>query len=255
MPIKTSVKSTAPDLFTDTLFENVDETPAPVENAPTGYPPAFLAPDECAPKVVFKSEWQDAQNVEELRQRMCGCINCKLGSTRTRLVFGVGNPNADILIIGEAPGADEDASGEPFVGRAGQLLNKILEAIQLQREDVFIANILKCRPPENRRPEADEVAACEGYLHKQIELVKPKFILALGLTAVDTLFKKKHKMGDIRGTLMDFRGTPLLTTYHPAALLRNPGWKKDVWEDVKYLRRLYDDVRGSVEKGGDIEPY
>jgi DNA polymerase len=187
--------------------------------------------------------WREASSLDILNQTICGCLNCKLGPTRTNFVFGVGNPNADIMVIGEAPGADEDAQGEPFVGRGGQLLTKILEAIHLKREDVYIANIIKCRPPNNRRPESDEVEQCEPYLLKQIELVQPKFILALGLTAVNTLFKANYKMGDIRGKQLSFRGIPLIATYHPAALLRNPEWKKATWEDVKLLRRLYDESR------------
>ncbi len=191
-----------------------------------------------------QAAWQTAPNLSTLYEQIHTCMKCKLGATRTNFVFGVGNPNADIMIIGEAPGADEDAQGEPFVGRAGQLLTKILEAIGLRREEVYIANILKCRPPDNRRPEADEVAACEPYLHKQIDLVQPKFILAVGLTAVNTLFKANFKMGDIRGKQLSFRGIPTIITYHPAALLRNPEWKKFTWEDVKLLRRLYDEHRG-----------
>lgn len=185
--------------------------------------------------------WRDSGSLPELYANICQCQQCPLGSTRTNFVFGVGSPKADIMVIGEAPGADEDAKGEPFVGRAGQLLTNILAAIQLPRDDVFIANILKCRPPGNRRPETSETAQCEPFLHKQIELVKPKFILALGLTAANTLLKNSAKMGEMRGKLFEFHGAVMIVTYHPAALLRNPGWKKDTWEDVKLLRRLYDE--------------
>ncbi len=188
-------------------------------------------------------QWQMAPTLDVLYEQIHTCTKCRLAETRTKFVFGVGNPDADILVIGEAPGADEDAQGEPFVGRAGQLLNKILEAIDLKREDVYIANIIKCRPPGNRRPEADETAHCEPYLYKQIDLIKPKFILALGLTAVETLLKAKFKMGDIRGKQLSFRGVPMITTYHPAALLRNPEWKRAAWEDIKTLRRLYDESK------------
>ncbi len=184
--------------------------------------------------------WKNASSLPLLYDHIHQCQNCKLGATRTNFVFGTGNPNAKLMIIGEAPGADEDAQGEPFVGRAGQLLTKILEAIQFHREDVYIANIIKCRPPENRRPEADEVAECEPYLYKQIDLVQPKVILAVGLTAVNTLLKSKHTMGAIRGQTLEFRGIPMIATYHPAALLRNPEWKKATWEDVQTLRKLYD---------------
>ncbi|MFZ9977615.1 MAG: uracil-DNA glycosylase [Candidatus Kapaibacteriota bacterium] len=186
-------------------------------------------------------EWQLADTLPILHDHIHTCMECRLGSTRNSFVFGSGNPNADILIIGEAPGADEDAQGLPFVGAAGKLLTKILEAINMSRDEVYIANIIKCRPPENRRPEKDEIAQCEPYLQKQIELIKPAFILALGLTAVNTLFKKNHQMQDIRGKVMNYHGVSLLATYHPAALLRNPNWKKPAWEDVQLLRSMYDE--------------
>jgi DNA polymerase len=192
-------------------------------------------------------DWMNSKNINQLNSKINSCLKCKLGSTRTNFVFGTGNPNADIMVIGEAPGKDEDLKGEPFVGRAGQLLTKILQAIDLQRKDVFIANIIKCRPPNNRRPEKDEVDSCMPYLKKQIDLIKPKFIMALGLTAVDTLLNKKHKMGDIRGQLFDYYNTKMLVTYHPAALLRNPNWKKATWEDVKLLRKLYNEYLSNKE--------
>jgi uracil-DNA glycosylase family 4 len=197
-------------------------------------------PKKTNTKSSVPETWKDASTLDALRNDIHTCLNCKLGATRTNFVFGIGNPTADILVIGEAPGADEDATGEPFVGRAGQLLTKILEAINLRREDVYIANIIKCRPPGNRRPETDEVLECEPYLYKQIDLIQPKFILALGLTAVDTLLKTKHTMSAIRGKEIMFRGIPMIATYHPAALMRNPEWKRAAWEDVQYLRRLYD---------------
>lgn len=191
--------------------------------------------------------WSEANDLEDLNAKIQNCICCPLGSGRNKFVFGTGNPNADIMIIGEAPGADEDLKGEPFVGRAGQLLTKILEAIDLSREEVFIANIIKCRPPKNRRPEKIEVDQCEPYLKKQIELIQPQFILALGLTAVETLLKEKYKMGDIRGKKFDYHGTNLLVTYHPAALLRNPHWKKSAWEDVQKLRDMYLEYKKSKD--------
>ena len=185
--------------------------------------------------------WKQATNTVILNKLIKDCMNCRLGATRKNFVFGSGNHNADIMVIGEAPGADEDAQGLPFVGKAGQLLTKILESINLKREDVFICNIIKCRPPENRRPMSDEVAECLPYLLKQIELIKPMFILALGATAVESLMGIKGKMADIRGKLIDFHGVQTLVTYHPAALLYNNSLKRDVWEDVKFLKRLYDD--------------
>jgi uracil-DNA glycosylase family 4 len=192
-------------------------------------------------ELSINPEWNKSDSLDELYSGIHNCTECPLGLTRDKFVFGNGNPNADIMVIGEAPGADEDTQGKPFVGRAGQLLTKILEAINLSRDEVFIANIIKCRPPNNRRPNKDEVEKCEPYLQKQIELIKPKFILSLGLTSVDTLLKKSHRMGDIRGNLMDYHGIKMLVTYHPAALLRNPGWKKKTWEDVQLLRKLYDE--------------
>lgn len=191
--------------------------------------------------------WINSETLVDLNASICECMNCPLGATRTNFVFGTGNPNADVVVIGEAPGADEDAKGEPFVGRAGQLLTKILEAINFTRDEVYICNILKCRPPENRRPLPSEVEQCEPYLYKQLEIIQPKLILALGLTAIETLMKKKYKMGDIRGQWFDYHGARLLVTYHPAALLRNPEWKKSAWEDVQLLRRTYDNYIATGE--------
>jgi uracil-DNA glycosylase len=195
--------------------------------------------------VSITEPWVEAPSLDSLNQMICMCQKCPLGQSRTKFVFGVGNPRADIVVIGEAPGADEDAKGEPFVGAAGQLLNKILAAIGLQREDVFICNILKCRPPGNRTPERFEVEQCEPYLLKQLDLIKPKLILALGLTAANTLLNRKAKMSELRGTIHDYHGIKVIVTYHPAALLRNPHWKRPTWEDVQLLRRLADEQRSS----------
>ncbi len=192
------------------------------------------------PKPPTNEAWHDASSLDALKRAICNCMDCALGATRKNFVFGSGNPNASVMVIGEAPGADEDEQGLPFVGRAGQLLTKILESIDLKRDDVFICNILKCRPPNNRRPTAIETDSCEPYLWKQIELVRPKFILALGLTAANTLLKNKESMGNLRGKIHDYQGIATIVTYHPAALLRNPTWKRDTWEDVKFLRSLID---------------
>ena len=214
--------------------------PQPEESQPSREPAPGQS--ELAQRLVSVTEpWVNAPSLDSLNQMICTCQKCPLGQSRTRFVFGVGDPNADIVVIGEAPGADEDASGEPFVGLAGQLLNKILAAIHLKREDVFICNILKCRPPGNRTPERFEVEQCEPYLLKQLELIKPKFILALGLTAANTLLNRKARMGELRGTIHDYHGIRVVVTYHPAALLRNQQWKRPAWEDVQMLRRLYDD--------------
>lgn len=188
-------------------------------------------------------DWAKADNLTVLNNSIKNCKECELGNSRLNFVFGTGNPNADIMIIGEAPGADEDEQGLPFVGRAGQLLTNMLEAINFKREEVFIANILKCRPPNNRRPTNEEINECEPYLHKQIDLIKPKIILVLGLTAVSSLLKMDLKMSELRGTVLDYRGAKLLITYHPAALLRNPNWKKPAWEDLKLLRKMYEEIK------------
>jgi len=188
-----------------------------------------------------KEVWQKSQTLAELNQTIENCRKCKLAETRHKFVFGEGNPNADIVLVGEAPGADEDRTGRPFVGAAGQLLTKILAAIQLTREEVFICNILKCRPPQNRNPQEDEIHACEPYLYKQIELIRPQFVLCLGLFAARTLLKTTRSLGELRSHVHTFGNAKLLVTYHPAALLRFPQYKRPTWEDVQLLRRLYDE--------------
>ena len=185
---------------------------------------------------------EQAGSLGEIRAEIGDCQRCKLCSTRTNIVFGVGNPNAQLMFVGEAPGADEDEQGEPFVGRAGQLLTKIIEAMGFQRGDVFIANVLKCRPPNNRAPEPDEVATCEPFLFKQIDTIKPKVIVALGTHAAHALLKVDTPISKIRGQVLAFRGdTKLVPTFHPAFLLRSPDRKRDVWEDMKKVRALLSD--------------
>jgi uracil-DNA glycosylase family 4 len=167
------------------------------------------------------------------------CTRCKLHRMgRTQIVFGVGNPEADLMFVGEAPGRDEDLQGFPFVGRAGQLLTKIIEAIALKREDVYIANVIKCRPPENRNPEPDEVETCEPFLFRQIDIVKPKVIVALGKFGAQTLLRTLDPISRLRGRVFDYRGAKLIPTFHPAYLLRNPSSKREVWEDMKLVRSL-----------------
>lgn len=187
-------------------------------------------------------EFQKAKNLVELNSMISSCQLCSLGKTRNKFVFGVGNPNADAMLIGEAPGADEDQQGEPFVGRAGKLLNDILKAINFTREEVYIANILKCRPPGNRDPLPIEMETCMPYLLKQIELIKPKVILCLGRIAANGLLNKKLTLSALRETTYDFYGIKVVVTYHPAALLRNPNWKRGCWEDVKKFRKIYDEL-------------
>jgi DNA polymerase len=167
------------------------------------------------------------------------CSRCKLHTLgRRQIVFGVGNPDADLMFVGEAPGADEDVKGEPFVGRAGQLLTKIIEAIGLKREDVYIANVIKCRPPQNRNPEPDEVDTCEPFLFRQIDAIKPKVVVALGSFAARALLRTQDPISRLRGRVYEYRGAKLIPTFHPAYLLRNPSSKKEVWEDMKLVRNL-----------------
>jgi uracil-DNA glycosylase len=176
----------------------------------------------------------EAKTLEELRAAIGDCHRCKLSSGRTHLVFGVGNPNAKVMFVGEGPGRDEDLQGIPFVGRAGQLLTDIItKGMKLQREDVYIANVVKCRPPENRNPEPDEVESCEPFLKKQVDLVKPKIIVALGKFAVQCLLQSKQPITRLRGQWHEYQGIRLMPTFHPAYLLRNPGDKKLVWEDIQ----------------------
>ena len=177
--------------------------------------------------------------LREIRADIGDCVRCKLhGMGRTQIVFGVGNPNADLMFVGEAPGADEDIQGEPFVGRAGQLLTKIIEAIGMRREDVYIANVLKCRPPGNRNPEPDEVEQCEPFLLRQIDQIKPKVIVALGKFAAQCLLKTNDPITRLRGREYKYRDAILMPTYHPAYLLRTPSAKREVWEDMKRVKEL-----------------
>ncbi|MGH9140797.1 MAG: uracil-DNA glycosylase [Vicinamibacterales bacterium] len=174
-----------------------------------------------------------------IRADIGDCTRCKLHTLgRKQIVFGVGNPEADLMFVGEAPGADEDEQGIPFVGRAGQLLTKIIEAIELRRDDVYIANIIKCRPPQNRNPEPDEVASCEPFLFRQIDTIKPKVIVALGKYAAQTLLRSETPISRLRGRIFEYRGARLVPTFHPAYLLRNPSSKREVWEDMKLVKRL-----------------
>lgn len=170
------------------------------------------------------------------------CTRCSLGETRTNFVFGVGNPEAGLVFCGEAPGEQEDLKGEPFVGRAGQLLDKILAAIDLTRDEIYILNVLKCRPPQNRDPLPEERESCRPILEAQLALIQPKIICALGRSAAQALLKVNTSLGKLRGTFHDFNGIPLMVTYHPAALLRNPHWKRPTWEDMQLLRDRYHEL-------------
>lgn len=182
----------------------------------------------------------DAPAWDDLAQRVASCTQCGLHTTRTQTVFGVGNKAAQWMVIGEAPGADEDRQGEPFVGRAGKLLNEMLRAIGLPREQVYIANVLKCRPPGNRDPSPDEVAQCEPYLQQQVALVQPKIILAVGRIAAQNLLKTDIPIGRLRGRRFEYGdGIPLIVTYHPAYLLRSPTEKRKAWDDLRYAQAVF----------------
>ncbi|MFZ1281004.1 MAG: uracil-DNA glycosylase [Ignavibacteriaceae bacterium] len=191
---------------------------------------------------AINSDWENAESLEQLNDMICNCTNCGLHKGRNKFVFGSGNPNAKVMVIGEGPGAEEDKQGLPFVGRAGQLLTDILKAIKFSREEVFIGNIVKCRPPDNRTPLPEEMETCIPYLQKQIKLIKPKLILCLGLTAAKGLLKKKESLTALRGQVFEYEGIKTMVTFHPAALLRNPNWKKDCWVDVQKFRKLYDEM-------------
>jgi len=188
--------------------------------------------------------------LEEIRKELGDCKRCKLHRTRRTIVFGEGNEKARLLFIGEGPGYDEDVQGRPFVGKAGQLLTKIIQAIHLEREEVYIANIIKCRPPQNRNPEPDEIESCFPFLMKQIQAIQPRIICALGTFAAQTLLQTDAKITSLRGKTFDLTGIKVLPTYHPAFLLRNPDKKREVWEDMKQISEWLtkEEAKGSTRK-------
>jgi len=205
-----------------------------------------LSPGELNPEQV-----QIAASLDELKLTVSNCMRCELHRTRTQTVFGVGHPAAEWLIIGEAPGADEDRLGEPFVGRAGQLLTSMLRAIGLAREEVFIANILKCRPPNNRDPQPNEISCCGSYLRQQIELIQPKIILVVGRIAAQSLLNVDTPIGKMRGQKFTYQDTkiPVVAIYHPAYLLRSPHQKRNAWEDLKFALQVYNHQASSHQSG------
>lgn len=179
------------------------------------------------------------ESLADIAADLCDCRRCRLAETRNKLVFGAGNPAADLMFVGEAPGGDEDKAGIPFVGRAGQLLSKIINAIDLTREEVYIANIIKCRPPKNRNPEADEIAVCSPFLDRQIRVIRPKVICALGKFAAQTMLNSQTPISKLRGRVHDYKGIcALVPTFHPAYLLRNPSSKRETWEDMKLVMKI-----------------
>lgn len=203
---------------------------------------ALVADDTVAPVIELQAEPEKIGSVpnlswEELQQAVKDCQLCELAKTRTQTVFGVGDPNADWLFVGEAPGAEEDRRGEPFVGAAGQLLDNMMAAIRIKRgENVYIANVLKCRPPGNRDPQPEEVRQCDGYLKRQVALIQPRLIVAMGRFAAQTLLESDESISSLRGKLHQYQGVPLIVTYHPAYLLRNLNDKAKAWEDLCFAR-------------------
>jgi DNA polymerase len=238
-PIKKQVIEALKDqkeIFGDDLFEEKSrKTTIVAEKIDTYMEEENLFPAE-------KEEWEKAPTLKKLEDLICNCTECKLHEGRNKFVFGSGNPDADVIVIGEGPGAEEDKQGLPFVGRAGQLLTDVLKAINFRRDEVYIANVVKCRPPGNRTPLPDEMDTCLPYLKKQIALIKPMAILCLGLTAARALLKKRDSLTNMRGKVFEFENAKVMVTYHTAALLRNPHWKRGCWEDVQKFRKLFDEL-------------
>ena len=218
---------------------------APPSVSPAGAPPGeVFTPRERAAGATAPGptglEIVQIGDLAALRDVALGCPRCRLSETRTRVVFGEGNPDAEVVVVGEAPGAEEDRTGRPFVGRAGKLLDLMLASVGFPRESVFICNVLKCRPPGNRNPQADEVAACSPYLLRQLELVRPRAIFAVGTFAAQALLATTVPIGRLRGAVHSYQEIPLVPTYHPAALLRNPAWVRPAWDDLQRLRAIVD---------------
>ena len=238
----------SPFVFSEGQFSAVKKLKKEVSSQPVIKESVISVKESVSETVIplIKENWMECNSLETFADEIKDCQKCKLlASTRKQIVFGTGNPNADVVVVGEAPGADEDEQGKPFVGRAGKLLTDILKAINFTREEIFICNILKCRPPENRNPLPDEIANCEPYLFKQLEMIKPKLILAVGTFASQTLLRSIEPLGNLRGKFHNYKGIKMMVTYHPAALLRNPNWKKPTWEDVQLFRAEYDKLVNS----------
>jgi uracil-DNA glycosylase family 4 len=221
---------------------NTAPDPSPQISNDMAFKKGIVAPDDAEgmPAVIEK-----LQSLDEIAKKVQKCTRCPLYETATHGVPGEGDARAKLVCVGEAPGAKEDETGRPFIGQAGQLLTKILAAIDLTREQVFIVNVLKHRPPGNRNPRPEEVEACSPYLVRQLELIKPKVIVAFGTFAAQTLLQTKTPIGQLRGLVHRYHSIPLIVTYHPAALLRNPAWKRPTWEDVKLARRILDSASRS----------
>jgi uracil-DNA glycosylase len=223
---------------TPTLDAAEAVTPQAAEHPPHPVRPGIVVGTVDAE--LFAGQLGDVRTLEEINSLVAACTRCPLYQTAKNPVPGTGDPRAALMVVGEAPGATEDEQGKPFVGAAGQLLTKILAAVQLSRDDVFITNVLKHRPPLNRNPQPHEVQACSPYLLRQLEIIQPKVILALGTFAAQTLLQTTQTIGSLRGLVHRYHGIPLVVTYHPAALLRNPAWKRPTWQDVQLVRRILD---------------
>ena len=220
------------ELLREFGFTHLDVAPPP--SADVAPPPsAGVAPPPSAAMAGEGAGPTQNSLLAELQRIVSACEKCRLAKTRTQVVYGVGSPNADLMFIGEAPGRDEDIQGEPFVGRAGQLLTDIIKAMKLTRDDVYIANVIKCRPPENRNPEQDELDMCRPYIRQQVEIIQPRVIVTLGRFALQSLTEKGFAISSVRGQWLDYNGVKVMPTYHPAYLLRNPAAKKEVWADMK----------------------
>ena len=210
---------------------------SPATQSPAMQPPPTHGPTvpvlAAAPELLEVLNRIEGDTLELIRENLGDCTRCRLHLQRNKIVFGAGNPRAELVFVGEGPGRDEDQQGLPFVGRAGKLLTQMIEAMGLAREDVYICNVVKCRPPENRKPENDEVATCSPYLFRQLDVIAPKAIVCLGATAAQALLKTQDPISRFRGTWFEYRGTKLMATYHPAYLLRNPAAKSEVWKDLQ----------------------
>ena len=225
-----SVSSSAP-IIEETVLPKPTTKPAPAKVAPVAPPPLVVSPT--GPSLFENMEKVKDETLLKICEDLGDCTRCKLHKGRNKIVFGDGNPKAELVFVGEGPGADEDAQGLPFVGRAGKLLTQMIEAMGLQRKDVYICNVVKCRPPENRAPEPDEVTACSPFLIRQIDSIHPKVIVCLGATAAKTILNTTRGISQFRGEWLEWRGHKLMATYHPAYLLRNPPAKADVWKDLQ----------------------
>jgi DNA polymerase len=234
----TSSQPPAPNQPSSRPATSRPEISRPAKHWSTDAPPIPTIPGIVIPALFeAPSSWS---TLDQVAATIAGCRKCFLCEGRTRTVPGEGNPEARLMFVGEGPGQTEDETGRPFVGRAGELLTKMIEAIELTRDQVFIANVVKCRPPQNRKPLPDEIAACAPYLERQIGLIRPAVLVALGATAAEAMLGVKRSLTDLRGRVHSYRGIPLVVTYHPAALLRNPNWKKPTWDDIRIARQLLD---------------